>query len=75
MKIVHVNCSDKELRKDIQGLIDLIGGIVDKPDALDFMVAVEPLSLLKTLKGLKGKEVSIPKMSIRWEDDKLWLKK
>lgn len=75
MKIVHVNCSDRELRNEVQCLIDLIGGIVDKPDALDFMVAVEPLSLLKTLKGLKGKEVSIPKMSIRWEDDKLWLKK
>jgi len=75
MKIVHVNCSDKGLRKEIQGLIDLIGGIVDDPGALSFMVAVEPLSLLKTLKGLKGKEVSIPKMSIRWEDDKLWLTK
>lgn len=73
MKIVHINCETKELRKEVQGLIDLIGGIVDKPEELDFMVAVEPLSLLKKLKGLKGQSVKIPAMTIKWEGEKLWL--
>lgn len=76
MKTVHIKCNDPGLRKDVQGLINLLGGIVDDKEALDFYVALDILSLPKKLKKLKGEKVSIPEMKIRWEgDNKLWLEK
>ena len=76
MKTVHIKCNNKGLRKDVQGLIDLIGGIVDDKESLDFYVALDILALPKNIKKLKGEKVASPQMTIRWEgENKIWLEK